>query len=119
MFAKEEFLFSDRKLAIYLNLLWQLLIFCNPNYISRAPTQTQVSEKAIGNEVFSKGKLNQVDTFRMHTLGAVEGSEKTKQGDFEHFCQLIKQHCSEAMPNCVKIFQLGEVKKIAEYVKNS
>lgn len=116
LFCKDELMLSDRKSAVLMNILWQLLMHNNPGYrVASKPQDIELAalengEGLDGSPILQKKRLeddvNLLKTLLLnHSCGPTE-EELALQGP-----------SSKEIPQ-MKFFEFSQVKQILEYAFN-
>ena len=118
LFCKDELMLSDRKSAILMNILWQLLMHNNPGYRSASkPVETDVGILGMqtgvgleGSPILQKKRLED-DVNLLKTLLLNHACGPTEE-------ELLSQGPSAKEVPQMKVFELSQVRQILEYAFN-
>ncbi|KAL4442899.1 hypothetical protein ABPG74_010788 [Tetrahymena malaccensis] len=133
IYAKQTLFLDDYKTAIFLNLMWTLLINDNPDYkiLHRRYTQAtmnslnELNTKNVDNtntlaQVTKNAQQNpQSSQQKIGTLQNIKDNYKTIQSDLENFKKWIIKHSTNEIPNSIKIFDAQQIQMIVQFAQNS
>ncbi|KAL4491372.1 hypothetical protein ABPG72_008028 [Tetrahymena utriculariae] len=136
IYAKQTLFLDDYKTAIFLNLMWTLLINDNPDYkiLHRRYTQATINSlnqlntknvqqidntNTLGQVSKNVQQIPQSSQQKIITLQNIQDNYKTIQSDVENFKKWIIKHSTSEIPNSMNIFDAQQIQMIVRFAQNS